>query len=130
MRHLDFTSCPADPDLWMRPAKKADGSECWEHILLCVDDALAIGETPERTLQNELGRHFELKEESIGPPKTCLGGKVRKAQLQNGVWCWGRSSSQHVQAAVQNVEAWLEKDGNKRAWGSLPRVHCPLPTTY
>ena len=26
MRHLDYVSCPADPDLWMRPAMKADGS--------------------------------------------------------------------------------------------------------
>ena len=27
MLHLHFTSCPADPDVWMRPAKKDDGSE-------------------------------------------------------------------------------------------------------
>ncbi len=26
MRHLNFVSCPADPDVWMRPAKKSDGS--------------------------------------------------------------------------------------------------------
>ena len=33
MRHLNFISCPADPDVWMTPAKKADGSEYWEYIL-------------------------------------------------------------------------------------------------
>ncbi len=27
MRHLDFVSCPADPDVWMRPAKRSDGSD-------------------------------------------------------------------------------------------------------
>ena len=26
MRHLDFTSCLVDPDVWMRPAKKTDST--------------------------------------------------------------------------------------------------------
>jgi hypothetical protein len=69
MHHLEFTSCPADPDVWMRPAKKADGSRYWEYLLLYTDDALCISETPESTLRNDLGRYFELKESSIGPPK-------------------------------------------------------------
>ena len=30
MRHLDFVSCPADPDVCMRPAIRADGSEYYE----------------------------------------------------------------------------------------------------
>ncbi len=27
MRHLDFVSCPGDPDGWMRPARHSDGTE-------------------------------------------------------------------------------------------------------
>ena len=34
MWHLGFNSCPADPDVWMRPALKDDGSEYYEYILL------------------------------------------------------------------------------------------------
>ena len=30
MRHLNFESCPADPDVWMIPAKKSDGSTYYE----------------------------------------------------------------------------------------------------
>ena len=30
MHHLNFKSCPADPDIWMREALKADGTEYWE----------------------------------------------------------------------------------------------------
>ena len=41
VRHLDFQSCLADPDVWMRPAKKSDGSEHHEHAPLCADDACA-----------------------------------------------------------------------------------------
>lgn len=69
MRHLDFVSCPADPDVWMRPAKHSDGSDYYEYILLYTDDALVIGEHAEDVLRRQLGRYFELKEESIGSPK-------------------------------------------------------------
>ena len=67
MRHLDFTSCLADPDVWMRPAKKSDGSLFYEYILLYTDDALVVSDKAETTLRNDLGRYFELKEESIPP---------------------------------------------------------------
>ena len=107
MHFLNFKSCPADPDVWMRPAIKSDGLTCHDYALLCADDALVISENAESALRNELGRYFELKEESIGPPKICLGGHVRKVQLANGVVAWSFSLSQCVQAAVKNVEQYL-----------------------
>jgi hypothetical protein len=76
MRHIGFTSCPADPDVWMRPAIHSNGSEYYEYILLYTDDALVLGEHAEQVLRKDLGRYFELKEESIGPPKLYLGGGV------------------------------------------------------
>jgi hypothetical protein len=85
MRHLDFVSCLADPNVWMRPAKRSDGSDYYEYILLYTDDCLVISENAELVLRQELGRYFTLKEESIGPPKQYLGGSVRKVQLDNGV---------------------------------------------
>ena len=78
MEFINFTSCPADPDVWMRPAIKSDGTKCYDYVLLYVDDALVVSENAESILRNELGRYFELKEESIGPPDHYLGGKVRK----------------------------------------------------
>ena len=50
-----LTSCPADPDGWMRPAIKSDGSKCYEYVLLYVDDALVVSENAECILRNELG---------------------------------------------------------------------------
>jgi hypothetical protein len=58
MHHLEFTSCPADPNVWMRPAKKADGTSYWEYLLLYTDDALVVSEFPEKTLRNDLGQFF------------------------------------------------------------------------
>ena len=129
MRHLDFVSCPADPDVWMRPAKKSDGSEYYEYILLYTDDALAIGENSERVLRQELGRYFLLKEESVGPPKIYLGGGVRKVVLDNGISAWAFSSSQYVHAAVQNVERYLSEPENSR-WKLPRKAMTPLRTSY
>ena len=113
MEFINFTSGPADPDVWMRPAIKSDGTKCYDYVLLYVDDALVVSENAESILSNEWGRYFELKEESIGPPDHYLGGKVRKVQLENGVYAWRFSTSQYVQTAVKNVEAYLDSQDNK-----------------
>ena len=129
MRHLDFVSCPADPDVWMRPTKRSDGADYYEYILLYTDDALVISENAERVLRLDLGSYFELKEESIGPPKLYLGSGIRKVQLENGIECWAASSSQYVQAAIKNVEEYLGKDQNPKM--KLPtRAETPLQTSY
>ena len=38
MKFLEFESCKADPDVWMRLAIKDDGSEHCECALLCLGD--------------------------------------------------------------------------------------------
>lgn len=130
MHFLDFKkSCPADPDVWMQPAIKSDGSTYYEYVLLYTDDALVISEKAEASLRSEIGRYFELKQESIGPPKIYLGGHVQKVQLENGVWAWAFSSSQHVQAVVKNVETWLPKEENKM-WKLPTKANTPITTTY
>ena len=129
MSHLGFQSCPADPDVWMRPAEKSDGTPYYEYVLLYVDDALAIGERAEKILREEIGRYFELKEESVGPPSIYLGGKVRKVVLENGAEAWAFSSSQYVQAAVRNVEDHLVKGENKK-WTLPSKADTPMKTSY
>ena len=61
MQHLGFTSCKADPDIWMRPAQKDDGSHYWEDVLLYVDDALCISNDAENVLKNQIGRYFVIR---------------------------------------------------------------------
>ena len=111
MTSMNFQSCPADPDVWMRPGTKANGSTYWQYVLLYTDNILAIMEEPEKYLRNELGSYFTIKEKSIGPPKQYLGNKVSKVQLLNGIECWSFSSSQYIQNAVSNVEKYLENKG-------------------
>ena len=128
MEFINFTSCPADPDVWMRSAIKSDGTKCYGYVLLYVDDALVVSENAESILRNELGRYSEQKEESIGPPDHYLGGKVWKVQVENGIYAWAFSSSQYVQTAVKNVEAYLDSQDNKR-WKMPCKADTPLTTT-
>ena len=130
MRHLDFVSCPADPDVWMRPAKQSDGSDYYEYILLYTGDALVVSKNAEHVLRTEVGRYWTLKEESIGPPKIYLDGYVRKVQPDNGVECWAFSSSQYyVQAAVKNVEEYLAKRDDAN-WRLPTKAETPMRTSY
>ena len=126
MIHLDFLPCPADPDVWMRPAKKSNGHKYYEYVLLYVDDVLVISDNGEDILRNGIGKYFELKESSIHPPDIYLGGKLSKVVLENGVEAWGFSSSKYVNEAVRNVEAHLTVHGKK-----LPtRAETPIQTSY
>ena len=127
MLHLDFTPCLADPDVWMRPAKKSDGSQYYEYVLLYVDDVLVISENAESILRKNLGRYFELKESSIGPTDIYLGGRVRKVDLDNGVKVWALGSSQYVRAAVKNVKSYLE---GQDKWKLPKKAETPLTTSY
>ena len=51
MRNINFTSCPADPNVWMWKAKKADGSCYYEYILLYMEDVLVVGDNAEQVLR-------------------------------------------------------------------------------
>ena len=108
MRFLGFCPCKADPNLWMRPAKRKDNSDYYKYVLLYVDNCLAIEVDPESILRNEIGKYFQLKEESIGEPTIYLGGTCSKVEV-NGVCCWAFSYLQYVKAACDNVKKYLEK---------------------
>lgn len=73
---LGFSPRKADPDVWIRPAEKEDGSEYYEYVLLYVDNCLVLSENPEYIIRDQIGKYFTIKEESIGSPDHYLGGKV------------------------------------------------------
>ena len=67
------SECPANPDVWMHPGTKADGSAYWQYVLLYTDDMLAVMEEPEKYIREELRSYFTIKEKSIGHPMQYLG---------------------------------------------------------
>ena len=70
-------------------------------------------------LCKEIGKYFNLKESSIGPPTHYLGGKLREVELKNSQKCWAFSSKQYVKAVVKNVTEYLKKRGEVLASRSV-----------
>ena len=126
MRHLEFESCPSDPDVCMRPAKKIYGSKYYGYVLLYTDYVLCISENAEDILR-DIGKYFELKTGSVVPPKIYLSGRVRKVELDNRVEAWAFSVLQYVRAAIKNVETYI---GKKDRWNISKSAETPMVTTY
>ena len=57
LRQMGFVSCRADPDVWMKPATKADGTEYYQYVICYVDDVAAAMESPQEFM-DELGKRF------------------------------------------------------------------------
>jgi hypothetical protein len=125
MEHLGFTSCKADPDVWLRANTDHMGTEFWEYVLIYTDDILAMGKDPMAIL-NRLNKYFTLKEDSVGEPNIYLGAKIRSVVGPDGTRMWTQSSSHYIQEAVKNVEMFL--DG--RAMQLPGRADIPMSTSY
>ena len=109
MRHLGYTPCKADGDLWFKEAVRPDnGFQYYAYVLLYVDDCLCIHHDATSALR-QLDKYFMMKPGSIGDPDIYLGAKLCSVELDNGVRAWGMSSSKYVQDACCNVETYLGK---------------------
>eukprot|EP00957_Ditylum_brightwellii_P011033 836400-Ditylum_brightwellii.AAC.1 len=93
MLHFDFAPCPADPDVWLRPAIKSIGLEYYEYVLLYTDDVLVVSNEAEKLLREGIGKYFGLKEESVGKPKIYIRGHMQEVELENGTCAWAFGSS-------------------------------------
>ena len=129
MRHVSFVSYPADPYVWMGPAKCSNGSIYYEYILIYTDDCFILIEKPEHVIQTDVGRYFVLKEDLIGPYKMYLGRSVRKVQPYNGIKCLAFRSVRYVQAAVNNVEEYIVTHSDER-WKLPYKAKKPMRNSY
>jgi hypothetical protein len=102
MHHLGWTSCIADPDVWLKPeTRPIDGHKYYAYCLLYVDDILVVHHDAMSSL-NEIDHFFKTKEGLMRDPEYYLGAKLRQFTLPNGVLCWTMSSSKYIQATVPN----------------------------
>ena len=80
LTEMGFCLSRADADVWMRPATKPNGFKYYEYLLVYVDDVLAISHDP-KPLIEEIGKTYELKKGSVGPPARYLGATISKFQI-------------------------------------------------
>ena len=75
LQDIGFKPTKADPDVWIRPAVKLDGSEYYEYIMCYVDDILSVSLDAKSILQSLQGQ-FKLKGNKIEPPDMYLGAQL------------------------------------------------------
>ena len=111
LHNIGFCSTRADPDVWRRPAKKANGEEYYEYILCYVDDLLAISEDATKVLQG-IQAVFKFKDNKIVRPKEYLGAQLDTMTI-DGFDGWTMSSQKYVKAAIDNVEEVLGRTNQR-----------------
>ena len=122
--YIGYKPTKADPDVWLRPAVKANGFECYGLVLCYVDDILSISDNPKATLL-DLTAVFKLKDDKIEPPDMYLGAQLDK-MIIDGAECWTMSAEKYVTASVKNVEEVLAKGDFVSLQSATLRRH---PTT-
>ena len=125
LRNAGFSSCKADPDIWLQPAIKADGSKIYEYVLCYVDDCIFQGIDP-NAFMDYLRGSYKLKEGSVKSPESYLGADVRVYELSNNQTAWALSSDTYVKRAVAEVERELSYVGK----ALTKRVSSPLASGY
>ncbi len=125
MRQMGYTSCKADPGLWLKAVTRhEDNVHYYTYILCYVDDILCMHHDP-MTVMGEINKYLPLKPSSVGDPDIYLGTKLKESRLPNGVMEWGPKYAQ----AVKNYQLHLtEKLAGKY---SIPaRMDNPFPVDY
>jgi hypothetical protein len=107
MCQMGYTSCKADPDLWLKAVTRPEDNVRYYAFILCyVDDILCIHHDPMSVMKKIKGNP-PLKSSSVGNPDIYLGAKLKETRLHNGVMAWGLSPSKYIVQAVKNCQLHL-----------------------
>ena len=124
LHDIGFIPTRTDPDVWCRPAVKADGFEYYEYILCYVDDLLAISHDAQVVLKS-VQDTFKFKDDKIDKPDVYLGTQLDKMSV-DGFEGWTMSSEKYVRSAIENIEQTLVETNQR-----LPtKCRTPLSSGY
>jgi Reverse transcriptase (RNA-dependent DNA polymerase) len=129
LRDLDYFSCKADPDVWMRENSKPCGERYWEFVLMYVDDIMCISHDPQKVMDH-IGKVYTLKKGSVGEPTTYLGAQIGKYYLPDNPTKvrWSMSADDYLKRAVKEVETKLGEVDRKLATRAVtPMTGCYRP---
>jgi hypothetical protein len=77
-RQMGYTSCKADPDMWLKAVTRPDNNVHYYAYILCyVDDILCIHHDP-MSVMNKITGYIPLKPSSVGNPDIDLGAKLKQ----------------------------------------------------
>ena len=124
---VGFQSTKADPDVWIRAARKTNGDQYYEMTIVYVDDVLVLSTEAAQVIK-DISDRYDLKEGSVKEPEIYLGANIEKVQLPDGREVWAQSPRQHMKNAVKVCEDLLKEDGTGETLKST--VKNPSPSGY
>jgi hypothetical protein len=129
LREMGYVSSKADPDFWMMPDVKDDGTEYYRYVICYVDDVAVTMEGTQRFM-DEFAQRFTLKEGSAQEPTLYLGADVTKWYIaesdEPGKTRWALESTKYTRRVIANLE--LEWDAICKR---LPtKITAPLASGY
>ncbi len=122
---IGFKSTHADPDVWLRPGIKPDGTEYYEYVLMYVDDMLAISHEATSVLNSVRGNTIKYKNDKIAPPEMYLGAKLQLKTI-NGHDSWTVTSVDYVNAAVKTIRDAIKE----KRWQLPKKARTPMTASY
>jgi hypothetical protein len=129
MHQMGYTSCKADPDLWLKAVTRPKDNVRYYAYILCYDDNILCIHHDPMAVMGEINKYLPLKPSSVDNPDIYLGAKLKETRLPNGVMAWGLSPSKYVIQAVKNCQLHLtEKLAGK--YYIPARVDNPFPVDY
>ena len=87
LARLEFQPTRGDPDIYIKPQTKLDGTRYYEMLLVYVDDILVLSHDTKPIIDGITGQ-FRLKEESLRPPNQYLGATIKIFTDDDGYESW------------------------------------------
>ena len=122
---LEFCPTCGDPDVYIKPQPKPDGTRYYEMLLVYVDDILVLSHDTKPIIDG-IADQFRLKEDSLRTPSQYFGATIKIFTDKDGYKSWAMSSDNYVKAAVAKVV----KDLNKRCLKLEGKAYCPYESRY
>lgn len=125
---LGFKSSNADPDVWMRPARKDTGEEYYEYLISYVDDILCISQDAKQVLEDlRSDGKIKYKNDKIEPPEMYLGARLQpKTVARTGQTVWSVSSHDYIKATIDAVKESIKST----RWKLLASTNTPMVASY
>ena len=95
LRNTNFVPTVADPDVYRIQARKTNGEDYYELLLLYVDDVLCCLKNSQ-LIMDKLNLTYDLKKRLVGPLNIYLGIVINKYQVGSGKYYWRMSSTQCI----------------------------------
>ena len=106
---LEYQSCDADPDLWMKAEYRLDNKLEYNSYILCyVVGIICIHHDPYGVL-NKLNGYVPVKPSSVESSDMYLSTKWKHMYLHDGIWAWSMSPSKYVQEALRICDEYVAK---------------------